>query len=243
VKFDTPAATNPIDRLKVVGKATSRIDGPLKITGAATYAYEHHEAAPNQAYGHIIGSAIAKGRIERIDLKDALSAPGVLGIVTHENSGPIGSKKTTVRTRVLAGPEVTHYHQAVALVVAESFEEARAAAALVRISYARADGRFDLAEAKDGAPLATPYRGPPETRIGDFEGAFAAAPVQLDESYSTPDQTHAMMEPHATIAVWDGDRLTCWTSLQLIANGVEDMALTLGISKENIRRQSLHPVR
>ncbi|MBD3759648.1 aldehyde oxidoreductase molybdenum-binding subunit PaoC [Rhizorhabdus sp.] len=238
MKFDTPATTNPIDRLKVVGKATSRIDGPLKITGAATYAYEHHEAAPNQAYGHIIGSAIAKGRIERIDLKDALRAPGVLGIVTHENSGPIGSKKTTVRTRVLAGPEVTHYHQAVALVVAESFEEARAAAALVRISYARADGRFDLAEAKDGAPLATPYRGPPETRIGDFEGAFAAAPVQLDESYSTPDQTHAMMEPHATIAVWDGDRLTCWTSLQLIANGVEDMALTLGISKENIRMVS-----
>ena len=236
MKFDKPATTNPIDRLKVVGKPVDRIDGPLKTSGAATYAYEHHDVTANQAYGFILGSAIAKGRIDRIDLKDARAAPGVLAILTYENGGPIGTKKSIIRTKALAGPEVNHYHQAVALVIAQTFEEARAAANLIRISYTRAeDGKFDLAEHKANAPLATPYRGPPETGIGDFEGAFAAAPVQLDETWTTPDQSHAMMEPHATVATWDGEKLTCWTSLQILGMGIRDLASTLGIPKENIR--------
>ena len=76
---------------------------------------------------------------------------------------------------------------------------------------------------------------PPETGVGDFEGAFAAAPVKLDETYTTPDQSHAMMEPHATIAAWEGDRLTLWTAIQQINWGVRDLAKTLGIPKENVR--------
>ena len=82
MKFDTPATTNPIDQLKVVGKPTDRIDGPLKTTGTAPYAYERHDVAPNQAYGYVVGAAIAKGRIASIDLADAKAAPGVLAIVT-----------------------------------------------------------------------------------------------------------------------------------------------------------------
>ena len=82
MKFDSPATTNPIDQLKVVGKPTDRIDGPLKTTGTAPYAYERHDVAPNAAYGYVIGSAIAKGRIASIDTIDAKSAPGVLAIVT-----------------------------------------------------------------------------------------------------------------------------------------------------------------
>src|SRR5688572_22532172 len=89
MKFDTPATTNPIDQLKVVGKPTDRIDGPRKTTGTATYAYEHHDVAPNVAYGYVIGSSIAKGRITSINVREAKAAPGVLAIVTAENAGKL----------------------------------------------------------------------------------------------------------------------------------------------------------
>src|SRR3546814_16586942 len=87
MKFDTPATENPIDRLKVVGRPTNRIDGPLKTSGTAPYAYERHDVAPNQAYGYIVGSALAKGRISAIDTKAALAAPGVLAVVTAAKIG------------------------------------------------------------------------------------------------------------------------------------------------------------
>ena len=150
MKFDTPATTNPIDQLKVVGKPTDRIDGPLKTTGTAPYAYDRHDVVPNQAYGYVVGSAIAKGRIASIDLTDAKAAPGVLAIVTAENAGKLG-KGSFNTAKLLGGPDIEHYHQAIAVVVAETFEQARAAAQLVRVDYVRAKGTFDLAAAKDSA--------------------------------------------------------------------------------------------
>jgi xanthine dehydrogenase YagR molybdenum-binding subunit len=235
MKFDTPATTNPIDQLKVIGKPTDRVDGPRKVSGTAPYAYEQHEAAPNAAYGYVIGAAIAKGRITSIDDSAAKAAPGVLGIVTAENAGKLDKGELNT-AKLLGGPEIQHYHQAVAVVVAETFEQARAAAQLVRVTYAKSDGAFELAAVKDSAPLAGEgFWGPPATTVGDFSGAFAAAPVQLDATYTTPDQSHAMMEPHATIAQWAGDKLTVFTSNQMIAWGVGDLAKTLGIPKENVR--------
>jgi xanthine dehydrogenase YagR molybdenum-binding subunit len=236
MRFDTPATTNPIDQLKVIGQPHDRIDGPLKTTGTAPYAYERHDVVRNQAYGHVIGSAIAKGRIASIDLTDAKAAPGVLAIVTAENAGKLGRGAFYV-DRALGGPDIDHYHQAVAIVVAETFEQARAAAGLLRVDYVRAKGAFDLAAAKDTAftPEPAEFGGPPQTAVGDFDGAFAAAPVRLDETYTTPNQSHAMMEPHATIAAWNGDQLTCWIAIQQINWGVRDLARTLGIPKENIR--------
>ena len=150
MKFDTPATTNPIDQLKVVGKPTDRIDGRFKTTGTAPYAYERHDVVPNQAYGYVVGSAIAKGRIASIDLTAAKAAPGVLAIVTAENAGKLG-KGNFNTAKLLGGPEIDHYHQAIAVVVAETFEQARAAAQLVRVDYVRAEGAFDLAAAKDSA--------------------------------------------------------------------------------------------
>jgi xanthine dehydrogenase YagR molybdenum-binding subunit len=235
MKFDAPATLNPIDRGKVIGKPTDRIEGPLKTTGAAPYAYERHDAVRHAAYGYVIGSAIAKGRIASIDDRDARSAPGVLAIVTASNAGPLA--KADLNTAVLlGGPEIQHYHQAVALVVAETFEQARAAASLVHIEYVRSEGAFDLAAVKDRA--IKPERmtgGAPDTAVGDFAGAFTAAPVQLDATYTTPDEAHAMMEPHASIAAWRGDTLTVWTSNQMIDWGVRDLAKTLGLPKENVR--------
>ncbi|MEP6772256.1 MAG: aldehyde oxidoreductase molybdenum-binding subunit PaoC [Polaromonas sp.] len=236
MKFDSPATTNPIDQLKVIGKPTDRIDGPLKTTGTAPYAYERHDVAPDAAYGYVVGAGIAKGRISSMDVRAANASPGVLAIVTAENAGKL-AKGNMNTAKLLGGPEIDHYHQAVALVVANTFEQARAAAQLVHIEYESTPGKFSLAAEKDGAPLAreSDFSGQPETRVGDFAGAFAAAPIQLDATYTTPDQSHAMMEPHASIATWEGNKLTVWTANQMIDWSVGDMAKTLGIAKEDVR--------
>lgn len=235
MKFETPATTNPIDQLKVIGKPTDRIDGPLKTSGTAPYAYDRHDVVANQAYGYVLGAAIAKGRITSIDVTAAKAAPGVLAVVTAENAGKIGKGKYNT-AKLLGGPEIQHYHQAIALVVAETFEQARAATQLLRVTYERAAGAYHLAAVKDTGTKPEPgFGGPPETAVGDFAGAFAAAPVQLDTSYTTPDQAHAMMEPHASIAAWSGDKLTLWTSNQMIDWSTGDVAETLGIPKANVR--------
>jgi xanthine dehydrogenase YagR molybdenum-binding subunit len=232
--FDTPAQTNPIDQLKIIGHPTDRIDGPLKTTGTATYAYEHYEPVPNAAYGYAVGASIAKGRIASMDLSEAKAAPGVLDIVTAENAGKL-DKGDFNTAKLLGGPEIEHYHQAIALVVAETFEQARAAAQLVKVKYSSAKGTFDLSAAKSSAAKPGPgFAGEPDTAVGNFTRAFADAPVKLDETYTTPDHSHAMMEPHASIARWDGDKLTLWTSNQMIAWGTGDMAKTLRIPKEKV---------
>ncbi len=234
MKFDAPATTNPIDQLKVVGKPTDRIDGPLKTTGTAPYAHERHDVAPKAAYGYVIGSAIAKGRIASIDIIDAKSAPGVLAVVTTTTQ-ELGSPQRNT-AKVFGGPEIFHYHQAIALVVAETFEQARAAAQFVRVKYVRAKGTFDLAAAKDTAIKPEKITaGAPDSAVGDFAGAFTAAPVKLDATYTTPDQAHAMMEPHASTAVWKEGKLTLWTSHQMIDWCATDLAMTLGVAKENVR--------
>ena len=235
MKFDVPASTNPIDQLRVVGQPIDRIDGPRKTTGTAPYAYEWHDIAPNPAYGYVIGSAIAKGRIASIDLTAARSAPGVRVIVTASNAGPLGRAERNT-ARLLGGPEIQHYHQAIALVVAETFEQARAAAQLVRVDYVKARGSFDLAAAKDSATKPPGITtGAADTAVGDFAGAFAAAAVQLDATYTTPDHSHSMMEPHASIAAWSGGKVTVWTSTQMLDQSRGDLAQTLGIPKENVR--------
>ncbi|MBB6557490.1 xanthine dehydrogenase YagR molybdenum-binding subunit [Acidovorax soli] len=235
MKFDTPATTNPIDQMKVIGKPVDRIEGVLKTTGTAPYAYERHEVASNQAYGFVVGAAIAKGRIRSMELEAAKRAPGVIAIVTAQSAGELAKGQYNT-VKLLGGPQVDHYHQAVALVVAETFEQARAAGAMVRIEYDRMDGAFDLAKAKDSATK--PPRisaGPPDSAVGDFAAAYAAAPVTLDATYTTPDQTHAMMEPHATLATWNGDELTVWTSTQMVDWARSDLARTLGMPKTKVR--------
>ncbi|MYN06371.1 aldehyde oxidoreductase molybdenum-binding subunit PaoC [Pseudoduganella aquatica] len=236
MKFTTPATTNPIDQLKVVGRATDRIDGPLKTCGAAPYAYEQHGAAPDAVYGHVLGAGIAKGRIAAMDVSAARRAPGVLAVVTAASAGKLGKGKFNT-AKLLGGPEIDHYHQAIALVVAETFEQARAGAQLIKVKYVRQKGAYDLALAKDKAKVPKPEQGdaPPDSKAGNFEAGYAAAPVKLDAQYTTPDQSHAMMEPHASMAAWKGDRLTVWTANQMVDWGRGDIAKTLGIPKDKVR--------
>ncbi len=238
MKYETPVTRSPLDRKKVVGKATPRIEGPLKTTGQAKYAYEWHDIAPKPAYGYVVGAPIAKGRLTSLDVSAAESSPGVLAVVTAANAGPLG-KGDLNTANLLGGPEIQHYHQAVALVVARTFEQARAAAQKVRAEYSRVQGRYDLAAGKDSAVKPQKmFGGQPDNTLGDFASAFAAAPVQIDVSYHTPDQAHAMMEPHATIAAWKGDKLTVWTANQMIYWTKRDLAKTLKLPEANVRALS-----
>jgi xanthine dehydrogenase YagR molybdenum-binding subunit len=235
MKFDKPATRNPTDRRKVIGKATDRYEGKLKATGTARYAYEWHDIAPKPAYGYVLGAAIAKGRIASIDTSAAESSAGVFAVVSAENAGPLG-KGDFNTAKLLAGPEVQHYHQAVAMVVARTFEEARAAAGKIKVRYVAEPGAFDLAKAKDGGQKPPARFGTePDSAAGDFDAAFAAAPVKLDATYTTPDQTHAMMEPFASIAAWKGDELTVWTANQMINWTRNDFAKTLRMDPAKVR--------
>ncbi|MGC8340139.1 aldehyde oxidoreductase molybdenum-binding subunit PaoC [Cronobacter sakazakii] len=235
MKFEKPATQNPIDQQNVVGRPRDRIDGPLKTSGQATYAYEWHDKAPNAAYGHVVGSAIAKGRIVAMDIQAAQQAPGVLTVVTAENAALPGKGDMNAAT-LLGGPDIEHYHQAIALVVAETFEQARAAAGLITVEYEEVPGHYDLAQEKPS--VTTPPDDTPDKIVGDFNRAFESAAVQLDATYTTPDQSHMAMEPHASMAAWEGDKLTLWTSSQMINWWRGDLAKTLDIPVENIRVRS-----
>ena len=234
--FDQPAGSNAIDRQTIVGKDVSRIDGPMKVSGKARYAYERQDAGPDVAYAYVVPASVARGDIVSINLDDARKTPGFLGAVTYENAGALGKGKYNF-ARLLAGPVVDHYHQAVAVVVAQSFEQAREAAGRVVVVYKAAEGSYDLERAyknRDGKPGKL-QGDPADTAVGDFERAFAQAAVKLDETYTTPAQAHAMMEPHATLARWDADRLTVWTSSQMVDWHRTDLAKTLGVEKNKIR--------
>ncbi|WP_208245591.1 aldehyde oxidoreductase molybdenum-binding subunit PaoC (plasmid) [Rhizobium sp. T1470] len=236
MKFDRPATTNPIDRPKVVGQPIHRIDGQLKTTGRAMYAYEWHDPNMPYAYGYPVGSAIAKGRIKSMDVSAAKMAAGVLAVVTTLDVGD--RKKGKFNTaKLFGGDKIQHYHQAIAVVVAETFEQARAAAALIKVAYAEEKGAFDLKEAQASAKKPDESV-QPDSAAGDFESAFKSAPVTFEETYTTPDQSHAMMEPHASIAVWNGDEVTVWTSSQMIDWWRSDLATTLDVDKEKIHLMS-----
>ena len=231
MKFDKPATINPIDQLKIICQPADRVDGRLKTTGSAPYAYERHDVVADPAYGAILPAGIAKGRITGIDTTAARAAPGVLAIVTTLDTPKLKLGKMNY-VSLFGGAEIQHYHQAIAVVVAEQFEQATAAAALIRVDTQREDGRYDLLAAASGAPVQD------SSGIGEFEAAFEDAPVQLDAMYSTPGESHAMMEPHASMAAWNGDKLTLWTSNQMIGWSKKSLAQILDISPENIRLDS-----
>ena len=238
LEFNAPAGDNLFDKAKVVGKSTPRIDGPRKTTGTAPYAYERHDVAPNQAYGYIVGAGIGKGRIISMDASRARAAPGVLAVITAPETKPVGTSNWN-NAPLFGGPEVAHYHQAIACVVAETFEQARAAAALIRTRYERGKGRFDFPDLAPSAPLAKGRGGKPDRQtLGDFDTAYASAAVKLDETYHTSDESHSMMEPHATIAAWEGDTLTLWTANQMIDWARQGMAAILGIDPAKVRVDS-----
>jgi xanthine dehydrogenase YagR molybdenum-binding subunit len=236
MEMNTPIGTNALDveAQGVVGKPLDRVDGRLKVTGGARYAYEVAQG-PAVAYGFVVQASIGKGQIKSIDTGAAERAPGVVLVLTHRNAPAQGTGNHHEAHPVLTSPEVSYYGQPVAFVVAETFEQARAAAYLVRVKYVRLAGKYALRDGLDQARAPQGAGAPPDSAVGDFARAFAAAPVQLDVSYTTPLQSHAMMEPHATQATWDGDKLILHTSNQMLNQGQAAVARTLKIPPENVR--------
>lgn len=215
------------------------------MTGGAIYAYEN--ALEGTAYGYILGAAVAKGRIAEIDTAEAERAPAVLLVMTHRNApaqpdfGPaVTPTVPEVFTRArpaLNSERVRYYDEPVALVVAETFEAARAAAGLIKVRYDEEPGLYDLPGrvADAYAPKRTNAGFETDSVVGDFESAFAAAPVKIDATYRTPFEHHNPMEPHATLAAWSGNELTIHTSAQTLANFRAGIASTLRIPPERVR--------
>ena len=227
----------------LIGRPLDRVDGPLKVTGRAKYAHEY-AVQGEAAYGVIVSAAIGKGRVIGVDVRDAERAPGVLLVLTQDNAppqtpwGPVDLPDRFARAEpALDTDAVRYFGFPAAFVVAETFEQATTAAALVRLRYVSLPGDYDLNAAAPRAEIPREIDGgaPADSAVGDFASAFAAAPVKIDAAYTTPYQHQAPMEPQASMAVWDGDMLTVCTSAQLTTSPREGLARTLNIPPENVR--------
>jgi xanthine dehydrogenase YagR molybdenum-binding subunit len=216
-------ATTAIPKAEnIIGAAVPRIDGPLKTTGTARYAVDHD--LPNVAYGVAVTSTIGKGRIKALDATAAEKMPGVLLVYHH------GNMEQAYRVAAFDTDKVTSWGQYVALVVAETFEQAKSAAAVVRVEY-------DVETPDVRTELWKDYSGPMKSawKRGDPDEALKTAPVTVDEMYVTPVETHNPMEMHGLIAAWDGDHVTLYDSTQAVVGHKNTLANWLGLPKENVR--------
>ncbi len=219
----------------IIGAVVPRIDGPLKTTGVARYAVDHH--FPNLAHAVAVQSTIGKGRIRRLDVSAAERMPGVVLVMHHGNME--GAFRTFPRqedgTASEARPpfeddKIYYWGQYIAVVVAETLEQAKAAANAVKVEYdaETPDVRADLSAEFNGKRESSWKRGDPDKALTD-------APVVIDETYVTPAETHNPMEMHGTVAVWDGDNVTLYESSQGVVNHRTVMSEVLGVPRENVR--------
>lgn len=236
---------NPSDTIKPaapqIGAAVSRSDGAAKVTGEALYSAEFR--LPGLVHAALATSTIASGRIADIDEAAAKRMPGVLLILTHRNAPPLpehgkaGVKPPAGRVLSVLQDDRIHYSgQPIAVVVANTAEQARAASQALVVRYAPESALLDFAAQRDhGYKPDSLTGGEADTRRGDPDAAAAHAPFRVDATYSTPIEHHNPMEPHATIAAWEGDQLTLYDSTQYVDGVRNTMAKLLGIEPEKIR--------
>jgi xanthine dehydrogenase YagR molybdenum-binding subunit len=225
----------------VVGKGIDRVDGRLKVTGKATYAAEVPVA--NVAYATIVCSGVARGRLTALDVAAAEKAPGVLAVLTHETApklpGNTPEEGPAARVlQLLQDDRIQYCDQPIALVVADSLERAEHAAGLVTARYDEEKPIGDLERNLENAyvPKQAGPHGEPASRRGDTGAALAKANIKIEATYTTPVENHHPMEPHATIAVWQGDaRLTLYDATQGIFGVRRRIAKLFGLAPENVR--------
>src|ERR1019366_8961437 len=219
----------------IIGAAVPRIDGPLKTTGTARYAVDHD--FPGLVHGFAVQSTIASGRIRSLASSAAEKMPGVLEVFhhgnmdgvyrlfPHEEDGTISEQRPPFEDEKIA-----YWGQYVALVVAETLEQAQAAARAIRVEHdaEKPDVRHNLGTDFTGERQSSWKRGDPDK-------ALTSAPVVIDEIYVTPVETHNPMEMHGTVAVWDGNNLTLYESSQGVVNHRVVMSEVLGVPLENLR--------
>lgn len=217
-----------------VGEELSRVEGPLKVSGKATYAAEYTFEQP-VLHGYLVSASIAKGTVQSIDESSATAIDGVVAVITDfkafiRNSQQGGEKKAPTQ----GVKDVDYFGQPIALVVATSFEAAREGAAALKVHYTQEQGAFDfIAELGKREPI-TSGNDKPEYKNNPDEG-LATAAVKVDSIYVTPSQNSAAMEPHATIAEWDGDQLIMHCSMQMLSSCKQQICDALGLKPDNAR--------
>src|SRR2546425_6328588 len=228
-----------------IGRGLPRVDGPLKVTGKAQYTSDFH--FPGLLYGVPVEATIAKGKVVNLDTAAAEKMPGVRAIFHRENIGKIfrsvqgtGFEGITDERRPPFEDDIVRYYgQYVALAVADTFEAAKAAADAVRVTYAKEKPNVDTDLKADEEPDVVATTFAPAARLqskrGEPEGAFASAPVKLDQTYVTPTETHNPLELHATTAVWEDSKLTLYETTQSIFNTRNVLAQMFGLPQENVR--------
>jgi xanthine dehydrogenase YagR molybdenum-binding subunit len=219
----------------VIGKPLDRIDGPLKVSGSATYAAEYD--IPDLAHGFLVRATIGAGKITAIDIDGAKAIPGVIDVITDyktflrnaQQGGETGAPAQGVE-------EIAYYGEIVAIVVAESYEAARDAAYRIDITYEARDGRYDFDAHKDEAEKPPEGTIPPYSKQGDVDQAMVDAAYTVDALFTTPSQNSAAMEPHASIAVWDEDgALTLYGAYQMPSSDKQQLAKSLGLKADKVR--------
>lgn len=231
--YDTPLGESLIDCQRLVGKPVNRVDGALKVNGEATYSYDYR-AGVDAAYGYLLTASCGKGKITSIAIAAAEAAPGVLLVWTYKNV-PAQADPSPQTVPQMHSADVMHNGETVAVVVAETFEQARAAALLIDVQYEAADGAYDFAAGTTTAVKPPEGMFKPDSGTGDFAMNFTAAPVQIDVTYTTPNQSQAMMEPHATLAYWEGEKVVLYTAAQMANPTQKTIAATLKIAPEKVR--------
>lgn len=221
-------------RNESVGEPMDRVDGRLKVTGAAKYSAEM--PAANMSYAVIVQSTIANGRITTIDTRNARAVPGVIEILTHENAPrlqnatPPGGRVLTLLQDAL----VRYNGQPIALVIADTLEHATEAAHRVKATYSSTKPTTSM-KASDGYAPKEGRGSKPDSLKGDVVAGLAKADVSIEHTYSTPIENHNPMEPHGTVAVPDGDKLTVYDATQYVVGDRDTIAKTLGLPPENVR--------
>jgi xanthine dehydrogenase YagR molybdenum-binding subunit len=228
-----------------IGKPLIRVDGRLKVTGTARYAFEFNQ--PNQAYAVVVSSSIGRGQIRTIHAAAVQRLPGVVAVISHLNAPRLAYSphKGLIdpgfgeRLHVLQDDQVRFFGQPVAVIVAETLDQAEHAAAAVKITYQSDEPVVDPRHPK--AQPIVPEAGKQPGRIqadrarGDADGALASAPIQVDATYELVRENHNPMEPHATVAAWSGDRLTLWSKSQFVVNEQAEIAAIFGLPRENVQ--------
>ena len=222
-----------------IGAPLDRVEGHLKVTGTADYAFERRPE--RLTYAWVVQATIAKGTVTAVHADEALALDGVLAVVSHENA-PAVEQVADPELFVLQRPDVAYRNAIVAVVVAETLEAARDGAARVRLDYDAAAP--DVVLTVDHPTVYAPdgVNGGYETdsELGDPDGALAAAPVAIDHRYSTPAFHNNAMEPHATVASWEGDGLVVHDSTQGASIAAATLAKVFGLEPSQVRVISHH---
>jgi xanthine dehydrogenase YagR molybdenum-binding subunit len=223
-----------IEAVRLIGPGVDRVDGPLKVTGAAAYPADF--GYPDMVHAVLVRATVAAGRIRDVQTTAAEAAPGVLAVITHRNAPRLNRGPDTPVWRQPPPPlqddRILHYGQYVGLVVAETAEEANAAGRLVEVDYEAAEPLLELDD-----PRAEVVRNPwgMDAHRGDTEAGQASGDAVVDARYTTPDETNNPMGLFATVAVWDGDSLTVHDSSQWPHSVRATLAAAFSVPESGIR--------